>query len=70
METNSDKFHLLLSTKKKLTANVSNFKITNSNKEKLLGVTIDSHLKFESHIENLCSKPSQKLHALSRLFEP
>ena len=39
----------------------------NSDKEKLLGVTIDSHLKFESHIKNLCSKASQKLYALSRM---
>ena len=40
----------------------------NSDKEKLLGVTIDNHLKFESHIKNLCSKASQKLYALSRVY--
>ena len=67
MKANADKCHLLLSTKEKLTANVSNIRITNSNKEKLLGVTIDNHLKFESHIESLCSKASQKLYALSRM---
>ena len=67
MKANADKCHLLLSTKGKITANISNFKITNSKKEKLLGVTIDNDLKFESHIESLCSKVSQKLYALSRM---
>ena len=67
MKAIADKCHLLLSTKEKLTANVSDFKIASSNKEKLLGVTIDNHLKFESHIESLCSKASQKLYELSRI---
>ena len=48
MKANADKCHLLLRTKEKITANVWEFKITNSNKEKLPGVTIDNHLKFES----------------------
>ena len=52
MKANPDKCHLLLNIKKKLTAN--------SDKEKLLGLTIDNHLKFESHIKNLCSKTGQK----------
>ena len=34
---------------------------------KLLGVQIDSKLKFETHIETMCKKASQKLNALSRL---
>ena len=33
MKPKEDKCHLLLSTKKNLTANASNFQITNSNKE-------------------------------------
>ena len=68
MKAYAHKCHLLLSTEEKLTANVSKFKIANSNKEKLLGVTIDNHLKFETHIERLCSKASQKLYALPRMF--
>ena len=67
MKANAEKCHLLLNTKGKLTANISNFKITNSKKEKLLGVTIDKDLTFESHIESLCSKASQKLYALLRV---
>ena len=67
MKANANKCHLLLSTKEKLKANKSNYTIMNSDEEKLLGVTIDNHLKFESHQKNLCSTASQKLYALSRL---
>ena len=51
MKANADKCHLLLSTKEKLKANISNYKIMSGDKEKLLGVTIDNHLKFESNIK-------------------
>ena len=67
MKVNADKCHLLLRTKEKLKANISNYTTINSDKEKLVGVTTDNHLKFESHIKNLCSKASQKLYALSRV---
>ena len=33
----------------------------------MLGVTIDSNLTFESHINNLCKKASAKLNALARI---
>ena len=48
MKDNADKCHLLLSTKEKLKANISNYTMMNSDKEKLLGLTIDNNLKFES----------------------
>ena len=67
MKANADKCHFLLSTNEKLKASISNYRIINIDKEKLLGVTIDNHLKCESHIKNLCSKASQKLYALSRI---
>ena len=35
--------------------------------EILLGVTIDIKLPFDDHFTNICSKTSQKLHALSRV---
>ena len=67
-KANADKCHLLLSTKEKLKANISNYTIMNSDKEKLLGVTIDKHVKFTyKKYKNLCSKASQKLYALSRV---
>ena len=67
MKANANKCHLLLSTKEKLNPNKSNYTIMNSDKEKLLGGTIDNHLKFESHKKNFCSKASQKLYALFRI---
>ena len=34
---------------------------------KLLGVTINYDLKFKKHINELCRKASNKLHALQRI---
>ena len=67
MKANGDKCHLLLSKNEKLKTNISNYNVLNSDKEKLLVVAIDNHLKFESHIKDLSSKASQKLYALSRV---
>lgn len=44
MKANSDKWQLLLSTKEKLKTNISNYAISNNDKEKLLCVTINNHL--------------------------
>ena len=33
----------------------------------LLGITIDKHLSFKKHIENLCRNANYKLHALSKI---
>ena len=35
----------------------------------LLGVTIDKHLDFKKHIENLCWNANYKLHALRRMWK-
>ena len=35
--------------------------------EKLLGITIDTNLKFAIYVNNLCKKASQKLNALTRI---
>ena len=34
---------------------------------KLLGITVDKKLSFRKHVEDLCKKANQKLHALARL---
>ena len=73
MKANADKCNLLLSTKEKLTANVSNFEIINSNKEKLLAITIDNHLKFASYVESLFRKSQPKIICALKnvlLYEP
>ena len=68
LKANPDKFHLILSeTKWELYLEVQQFQIFNSNHEKLLGIIIDNKLSFDLHINGLCTKASQKLHALSRI---
>ena len=41
--------------------------LTSSAEEKLLGITLDSELKFENHITDICNKASQKMHVLSKI---
>ena len=41
--------------------------ISNSINENLFGITIDSALNFDTHVNNLCKKANQKSHALARL---
>ena len=48
-------------------AKIGNDKIWESNEDKLLGVTIDNKLKFDSHIANICFKANEKLIVVSRL---
>ena len=45
---------------------MKNFSIEGSSSEKFLGVTVDSNFTFEKHINELCKKGNQKLHALAR----
>jgi len=67
MKANTDKSHILLSGKINQTANVDGHHILSEDEQVLLGVTIDSNLTFESHINNLCKKASAKLNALARI---
>ena len=68
LKANPDKFHLILNdTKTDIFMEFEKFKIFNSNHEKLLGIKFDNKLSFTDHVSDLCSKASQKLHALSRV---
>ena len=67
-KANPDKFHLLLSNDdEEYHVRVANFTIQNNKFEKLLGIIFDNSLTFNSLISNVCSKASQKLHALPRV---
>ena len=67
MKVNTDKSHLLLSVDTCLTSNIDNNLIESEKEQVLLGVTIDSNLSFEKHINNICKKASHKLNALARI---
>ena len=68
MKANPGECHLLLNTNEPYTANISNYVNKNKNSVKLLGATIDSLLKFDEHVNNICKKAHQKLSALSRIL--
>ena len=69
MKLNDDKCHLMIfgNTKNVTTIKIGNAEIKESHSEKLLGITFDKKLSFKKHIEDLCKKANQKLHALARV---
>ena len=67
LKDNADRFHFLVSLSQEVNLNVNNFKIKNSDCEKLLGVKFDSKLRFDQHITDLCRRTSRKIHALARV---
>ena len=69
MKANADICHLLVTDNDKVSANISEFEIESTKKEKLLGISIDITLSFEHHITSLCKKACQKLHALARIAQ-
>lgn len=59
---------LYLKTKSnKAIATIADNCIESENLQELLGLTTHSKLTFESHINKLCKKPSQKLNALAEI---
>ena len=68
LKANPGKFHLLLSDKnEEYSLKVESSEVKNSKSQKLLGITIDNKLTFDDHVSSICTKASQKLHALSRV---
>ena len=67
MKINTDKSHLLLSGNETMISNIDGHEIESEKQQELLGVVIDSRLTFETHINNVCKKVSQKLNALARI---
>ena len=67
LKANPGKFQFMILGDKKnntFVLNIHDNEIKNSSEVELLGITIDSQLKFKKHIDNLCRKASYKLHAL------
>ena len=69
MKLNEDKFHLIIfaANKERVNMYVGEAQIEESDDEQLLGITLDKKLSFKKHIQMLCKKASQKLHALTRI---
>ena len=67
MKVNTGKSHLLLSGNSRATATIDNSYSESEDEQVLLGITIDSNLTFENHINSICKKASQKLNALARI---
>ena len=67
---NSDKCHFMSLGQNAVneTFVYDNIEMKNNKEEKILGVIIDSEIKFKSHLKNICKKASQKIWALPRLI--
>ena len=67
MKVNTGKSHLLISGNSGATATTNNSYIESEDEKVLLGITIDSKLTFENHVNSICKNASQKLNTLARI---
>lgn len=65
--SNPSKFHYILLDTNDHHIQLGDIKIQQTAEVKLLGVTIDKELKFDTHITNLCKKASAKIKSLGRI---
>ena len=66
MKANISKCHLLVNKKDEVVISSGETKIENSDYEKLLGIKVDTKLNFNEHLNDIISKASRKVNALSR----
>ena len=67
LKANNGKSHIMLTTDNKRKIIVKGSQISNKKTVELLEVTVDHKLSFEPHLNLVCKKVSQKLHALARI---
>ena len=69
MKLNENKCHLILfgANKERVNIHIGEAQIEESDEDKLLGINLDKKLSFKKHVQTLCKKASQKLHALTRI---
>ena len=67
MKANISKCHLLVNKKDEVVINLGETEIKNSEYEKLLGIKVDTQLNFNEHLNDIISKASLKVNALSRV---
>ena len=68
MKANISKCHLLVNKKDEVVINLGETEIKNSEYEKLLGIKNDTKLNFNEHLNDIISKASRKVNALSRVM--
>ena len=66
MKVNPGKCHVILSSNTQREICFINTLIASNLSEKLLGIILDSELKFEEHINKICNIVHKKLNALHR----
>ena len=67
MKANISKCHLLVNIKDEVVINLEETEIKNSEYEKLLGIKVDTKLNLNEHLNDIISKASRKVNALSRV---
>ena len=67
LKGNADECHFLVSVSQEVSLNVNNFKIKNSDCEKLLGVKFDSKLRFDQYITDLYRRARRKIRTLAKV---
>ena len=60
MKSHPGKSHILLSNKETEKVKINDVVLTSSVEVKLLGITLDSELKFEKHIQTFLRNPVKK----------
>ena len=68
VKANISKCHLLVNKKNKVTIRIGGMEIKNSEYEMLLGIKVDTKLNFNEHLNDIISKASRKVNALSRVM--
>ena len=66
LKGNASKCNLLISSSENVHVNIGTRQIKNTNCKRLLGIDIDCKLRFENHINYICSKARAKIKALAR----
>ena len=64
---NAGKCHLLTSSNLPVDIRITNTKISNVDRVKLLGVNFEGRLNFDYHVNTLLKKANKKYHALARV---
>ena len=68
MKANISKCHLLVNKKDEVTIRIGDMEIKNSEYENLLGIKVDIKLNFNEHLNDIISKASRKVNAMSRVM--